>query len=147
MQKAAALVQTVPEILYCICGELTQNVYYKRNKSSERQTHQAPSSCRHGAHQDLMKLCPKCDTRYSICKKHPELGYQPWMLEERLGRSCKAQMWTYSCRKCVKKGAHLSIVLCPGCKVIPTLSPLIFFSPFVAFTSAFQIMFAGSFHK
>lgn len=63
-----------------------------------------------------MKACPKCDTRYSICKRHPALGYQPWMLEERLGRSCKAKMWTFSCRKCVKKGAHLSIVLCPGCK-------------------------------
>ena len=104
---------------FCPCGALTQDLFYKCNKDSYgRQTHHMPGKYQRGRFQNLRKVCPQCDAHFSKCKRHPQLGYQPWRKEQRVGRQCKARMWVLCCERCEDTGtAHVSSVLCPGCKV------------------------------
>jgi len=103
---------------FCPCGALTQDLFYKCNKDSYgRQTHHMPGKYQRGRFQNLRKVCPQCDAHFSKCKRHPQLGYQPWRQEQRVGRQCKARMWVLCCERCEDTGtAHVSSVLCPGCK-------------------------------
>ena len=123
---------------FCSCGELAQDVFYKRIKKNGRQTHHAPSKHGYGDYKDLVKVCPNCDARYSICKVHKTLGFQQWKLEERSSKSCKALTWIHSCKKCDANGTSPT-VLCPGCKVVPTqwLSSFSFFLSFFLFFAWF----------
>ena len=105
-----------PQDFFCICGELTYDVYCKKLNGKGRRTHHLPKKHSCGNYTDLTKVCPKCKARYSICKIHKRSGFQQWKLTERSSKNCTAKMWTYSCKKCDPQ-AVLSTVLCPGCKV------------------------------
>ena len=119
---------------FCVCGELTYDVYYKKLPSNRRQTHHAPKKQRCGNYTNLWKECGKCQAHYSICKIHEELGFQQWKPSERSSKSCTANMWVFCCKKCDPKVA-LSTVLCPGCKVSP--NSMIF----VLLTTTFVVSF------
>ena len=128
-----------PQEFFCVCGELTYDVYYKNIPSNGRQTHHAPKNQRSGDYTDLWKVCEKCQARYSICKIHEKLGFQQWKRRERSSKrkNCTAKVWLSSCKQCDSK-AVLSTVLCPGCKVSP--NSMIF----VLLTTTFVVSFCRS---
>ena len=101
--------------LLCTCGTATKSRYYQRRL---RQSHQKPSNGPLGPTDFHTKVCVRkeCGKRFSICERHPQLGWQAWHQTKHLGRDCTAIMWTHNCKQCVQI-KDLGTVLCPECKV------------------------------
>lgn len=101
--------------LVCVCGSATKSLFYKR---IQRQTHQAPSCTPSGSNNFHTKVCVTCEKRYSVCNRHPDLGWQEWQQRKHYGRHCTAVMWTHNCKECARPPKmDLATVLCPECKV------------------------------